>query len=112
MRAEILDIKSDDSLEEYYDSYVKCGRPPTKVSFAVENEEVTLEFVGHSGMQLIGMASMVRSFAAEYSTDPMTIAVQIGLFARRLKAAQDCATEKESGDDLTIKFNGSKEKEE
>ena len=110
MKAEIFNLKSDDDfMVKAFDKYVEIGKPRTAVHFEIcGDNDAMVEFEGHAGMQLVGIAFILRSLSNQFRLDPVEIGIKAGLMARQVESAED-ATQGESGDELTIKFTDGEE---
>ena len=104
MKAEVFEVSPvKDFLKDCLEHFEAHGMPHTKVMFDMDGDgNASVEFEGHSGMQLIGIGELIRNFAESQDRDPMDIGLKAGLIARELKKARG---EEKGKSKLTIKFN-------
>ena len=105
MKAEIFNAKSDDDfMVKAFDKFVEKGKPRTVVHFEIcGDDNMMIEFEGHAGMQLVGIAFILRSLSNQFRLDPVEIGIKAGLIARQIDSSE--APVKKMDDKLTIKFN-------
>lgn len=106
MKAEIFNAKSDDDfIELALDKYLEFGQPHTVVHFEIDKDRAAVvEFEGHGGMQLIGIALILMTLSNRSRLDPVELGIKVGLMARQIDRSE--ALGKKMDDKLTIKFNG------
>lgn len=105
MKAEIFNVKSDDDfMAKAFIKYVAMGKPRAVVHFEIcGDDDMMIEFDGPAGMQLVGIAFILRSLSNQFRLDPVELGIKAGLMARQIDSSE--APVKKMDDKLTIKFN-------